>query len=210
MISTNLGTWVAALLTLFIYSYFVSNKQNILFRFAQATVVGCSLGYIIVLVMVKNVDTLAITRISGGEIILIIPILLGLLMYTKFIPQYSYMARTPIAIIVSVGLAIGARGALETQIVRQVLSTASMPIFGVDIVTSISSLIFIVGLISGSYYFFFTLNPKLADKMKPFSTLGRSFLMIYFGTKFGATIMSRLTLFLGRVSFLIFDWLGFA
>jgi len=208
MVSNDIGIWTGALFTIFIYSYFIRNKQNIAFRFAQSTVVGCALGYIITLVMIKNVDTLAFTRIAGGNVIYIIPVLLGLLVYAKFIPQYSYLARTPISIIVSVGLALGARGALETQIVRQVISTASMPLFGVDLITSLSSIIFIVGLVSASCYFYFTLNPNLSSKLKPVSTLGRSFLMIYFGTKFGATIMSRLTLFLGRVTFLVFDWLG--
>ena len=208
MVSTEIGVWIGAMFTLFIYSYFIKNEQNIAFRFAQSTVVGCALGYIIALVMVKNVDTLAITKISQGELIYILPILLGLMVYAKFIPKYAYLARTPISLIVSVGLALGARGALETQIYKQVISTANLPIIGVIPITSLNSILFVIGVVSALFYFFFTLNPGMANKTQPLSTLGRYYLMIYFGTKFGATVMSRLTLVIGRIQFLLFDFLG--
>ena len=208
MISTDIGIWAGAIFTLFIYSYFLKNKQNLAFRFAQSTVVGSALGYIIALVMAKNVDTLAISKIAQGNVIYIIPLLLGLMVYAKFIPKYSYLARTPIAIIVAVGLALGARGALETQVYKQVIASASLPILGVDSVTSINNLIYLVGLISAMSYFYFTLKPNTVSKLKPINTLGRYFLMIYFGAKFGSTIMSRATLFLGRVQFIVLNWLG--
>lgn len=208
MVSTEIGVWVGAIFTIFIYSYFIRSKQNIAFRFAQSTVVGCALGYIIALVMAKNIDALAISKLAEGKWYYIFPIILGLLVYTRFIPRYAYMSRTPVALIVSVGLALGARGALETQVYKQVIATTNYFITGVDPLTTFSNIIFIIGLIAASFYFFFTLNPKLQSRTQSFSTLGRYFLMIYFGTKFGATVMSRLTLFLGRVQFLLYDWLA--
>ena len=39
--------------------------------------------------------------------------------------------------------------------------------------------------------------------------LGAGYLMISFGAAFGYTIMARLSLLIGRLHFLLGDWLGF-
>lgn len=209
MLSKDIGVWIGAILTIFVYTYFISSKQNILFRFAQSTVIGGGLGYIIVLVMAKNIDSLAISKIAKGNWLYIIPIILGLMVYARFHPRYRYLARTPISIIISVGLGLGSRAALETEIFRQISASFKLAIFGVDQVTAINNLIYIIGLITVLFYFYFTLSPKISGTMKPLSTLGRYYLMIYFGARFGTTVMSRLTLFMGRLQFLLYEWLGF-
>lgn len=208
MVSTDIGIWVGALLTLCILSYFTSGKQNIAFRFAQSTVLGISIGYIIVLVFVKQLNSLAISKIAAGNIIYIIPIILGLLMYSKFVPQYRYMARIPIAWVIALGLGLGARGTLQSNIMIQIMSTAKLPIVGVDLFTSFSNIIYIISLVSTIVFFFFTLNPKMQQTLKPVSTLGRYFLMVFFGITFGSTFMSRVTLIVGVVQMLIQKWLG--
>jgi hypothetical protein len=38
---------------------------------------------------------------------------------------------------------------------------------------------------------------------------GRWLLMISFGTFFGNTVMTRLAVFLERVQFLLYEWMGF-
>jgi hypothetical protein len=208
MVSTDIGIWVGAILTLCILSYFTSGKQNIAFRFAQSTVLGISIGYIIVLVFVKQLNSLAISKIATGNIIYIIPIILGLLMYSKFVPQYRYLARIPIAWVVALGLGLGARGTLQSNILIQIMSTAKLPIVGVDLFTSFSNIVYIISLVSTIVFFFFTLNPKMQQTLKPVSTLGRYFLMVFFGITFGSTFMSRVTLIVGVVSVLLQKWLG--
>lgn len=209
MISTDIGVWVGAILTIFIYSYFITNRQNIAFRIAQNTVVGCALGYIIAIVMVKNVDYLAITKIAKGNILYIIPLIIGLMMYGRLSPKYSYLARTPIALIVSVGLGLGARAVLDADVYMQIVASSRWLIVGVDPSTAVNSIISLIAVITTVSYFFFTLRPEKVPGIKALSDTGRFFLMIYFGAKFGATIMTRLTLFLGRAQYLMYDWLGF-
>ena len=209
MVSTDIGVWVAAALTFFIYSYFAKSEQNIFFRFAQSTGVGIALGYIIAIVMIKNVDYLAVSKIMQGNVLYIIPLLIGLMMYLKFIPSYRYLSRIPIAIIVSVGLGIGARASLDSDVYIQILATESRFVLGVPIAQAMDNLIFIIAVISTICYFFFTLKPEKNVSLNYLSKAGRFFLMAYFGTKFGATILSRSTLLIGRLQFLIIDWLGF-
>lgn len=208
MVSSDIGIWVGAIGTIFVYTYFIQAKQNILFRFAQSTVIGCALGYTIAIVMARQIDYIAISRITQGQIVYIIPILLGLMVYLRLYRPYVYLSRTPIAIIVAVGLALGARGGLDAEVFAQMAGAASWSLITPDIMTAINNMILIVGMVSSVAYFFFTFRSDEIRGLKQFANIGRYFLMVYFGAKFGATIMFRLTLFLGRMQYLLYDWLG--
>lgn len=208
MISTDISVWISALLTIFVYSYYVNTKQNVFFRFAQSTVIGLSLGYIITFVIVKNLDALVLTKLSMGNIVYIIPLVLGLMMYGRFVPGYTYLSRFPIAIIVSSGLGLGAIAAFEAQVFNNITAIANLSIIGVDLKTGLNNIIYLIGLFSAIYYFFFTLDIKITNKLKPISTLGRYYLMVHFGTRFATTVLNRLSLFLGRLQLVLFQWLG--
>ncbi|MFQ5886612.1 MAG: hypothetical protein ACE5II_05205, partial [Anaerolineae bacterium] len=75
-----LGTWVAALLTLMVFSYLVSD--NPLYRLAEHLFVGSALGYAIVVaiqdVLLPRLSTLARDPVTYWH--LFIPLLLGLLL----------------------------------------------------------------------------------------------------------------------------------
>jgi len=64
--------------------------------------------------------------------------------------------------------------------------------------------IYIILLTCMSYFFFSFEHKNWA--MKKSATAGRWFLMIGFGAIFGATVMGRMTLFIGRFNFLLNDW----
>lgn len=207
MISTDISIWVVAMLTLFTYSYYLHGKQNITFRFVQSTVLGMSLAIVVVLTMEKNLDRLVVSKIAAGKWIYIVPVIIGLMMYTKYFPRYAYLSRTPITLIICVGSALGARAGLETLVFKNLLTAAKL--FTVaDLYTSFNNIIMIMGLFSILIYFFFTLNPKIQSRINPLATLGRYYLMIHFGVRFGATTMSRLATFINRIQFLLFEWLG--
>ncbi len=55
-------------------------------------------------------------------------------------------------------------------------------------------------------YFFFSLEHK--GVIGGVSKIGVWFLMIAFGASFGFTVMARMSLLIGRIQFLIRDWLG--
>jgi hypothetical protein len=44
---------------------------------------------------------------------------------------------------------------------------------------------------------------------KKFCNIGIWFMMIGFGASFGYTVMARISLLIGRIQFLMTDWLGF-
>ena len=59
-------------------------------------------------------------------------------------------------------------------------------------------------------YFFFSIphEGKVGRVLGRSAGAGRWFLMIAFGAMFGNTVMARISLFIGRVQFLLNDWIG--
>ena len=55
------------------------------------------------------------------------------------------------------------------------------------------------------FYFFFSVEHKGVSG--GISKVGIWFLMVSFGASFGYTVMGRVSLLIGRVQFLIYDWL---
>jgi hypothetical protein len=72
---------------------------------------------------------------------------------------------------------------------------------------TISAIVFTVGLISALLFFFFSREHKGALGVA--SRTGMYFLMIGFGAGYGFTVMSRISLLIGRLQFLLENWLGF-
>jgi hypothetical protein len=56
-------------------------------------------------------------------------------------------------------------------------------------------------------YFFFSVEHRGAVGLG--SRIGVWFLMIAFGASFGYTVMGRMALLVGRLRFLIFEWMKF-
>ena len=80
-----LGAWVAAGLTLFIFTFLY--KDNPLFKIAEHLYVGISVGYTIVksydLMFRLVVDPIA----DQGQWTRLIPVVIGLLMFARYVPR---------------------------------------------------------------------------------------------------------------------------
>src|SRR2546422_135414 len=72
--------------------------------------------------------------------------------------------------------------------------------------TTIGNWFLIVGLLSTLVFFFFSKEHKGA--LGGTARLGVYFLMVSFGASYGYTVMARISLLIGRVMFLLHDWLG--
>ncbi|MEC8931715.1 MAG: hypothetical protein VYB08_09860, partial [Candidatus Latescibacterota bacterium] len=66
-------------------------------------------------------------------------------------------------------------------------------------------LLILIGVVSVLVYFFFSVEHR--GVVGGISKVGIWFLMISFGASFGYTIMARLSLLIGRIRFLLGDWL---
>jgi hypothetical protein len=66
--------------------------------------------------------------------------------------------------------------------------------------------IIFLGVFCGLIYFYFSKEHKGAFGFA--SRIGVWILMITFGASFGYTVMGRISLLVGRLTFLFHDWLG--
>ena len=217
--SPDLGVWVAAALTLCIFSFLY--KENPFYRFAEHLFVGVSAGYYIVLnfwtVLVANLwDPLAgafdgrqgspfAVHLGDYRAFLLLPALLGLLLFSRFLPRYAWVARWSLAVIIGVYAGLKTTGFAQSDFVAQVHGSIQ-PLWTGNWGSSVSAWIFTVGLVTSLLFFYFSREHKGA--LGAASRVGVYFLMISFGAGYGYTVMSRISLLIGRFQFLLFDWLG--
>lgn len=201
--SVLIGAWVAAGLTLFMFSFLY--KDNPFFRFGEHLYVGISMGYTIVRiyydVMVKSLYT---PVAQEGKWWFLIAALLGLLILTRFIPKVSWLSRISFAVIVGFGSGVAIPRIISSNILQQVQGTlkpilnAGQSSFGM---AQFNALLILVGVITVLVYFFFSIEHK--GPIKVAARIGIYFLMINFGAGFGYTVMARMSLLIGRFDDLI-------
>lgn len=72
-------------------------------------------------------------------------------------------------------------------------------------IVNLTNLLIFVGLLGTLGYFFFSMRHK--GVLGGLARIGIVFIMVGFGASFGYTVMSRISLLIGRVSFILHDWL---
>ncbi len=194
----TLGIWVGAFLTLSFLS--ILFKENPFYRLAEHLYVGLAAGQAIVMGWL-NVKNMAITPLTKeGRFVVIIPLALGILLYSRFLPsQVRWLNRSPSAFLVGVGTGLAFTRFAQSDLIGQIRG-AFVPIDSVNV------LVIFIGSLSTITYFFFTKEQKGALKVT--SQIGRYTMMIAFGSAFSNTVMGRLSLLIGRLQYLLGDWLG--
>ncbi len=202
-ISSNIGIWVAAFLTLFVYSFLY--KDNPFYKFAEHLVIGLAGGYYVVTMWFQIVKPkLIIPLFQQGHLVLIFPMILGLFMWARYVPKYSWISRWAIAFYLGTASGLGIPPIMHTLIIRQIQATM-LPV-NFHSYQGWMSLFIIFGVLTSLIYFFFSAEHK--GVLGVSAKIGIWFIMIGFGATFGYTVMSRISLLIGRVQFLMTDWLG--
>jgi len=206
-----LGAWVAVGLTLFIFTFLY--EDNPLFKLAEHLYVGISVGYTIVkgyeLVFRLIYDPI----VDEGEWSRLIPVGIGILMLTRYIPKIAWLSRIAFAFVVGVGSGLAIPRLISSYILKQVEDTVR-PLVSVlegglirptlDILnpeSSLNSLVILIGVMSVLVYFFFSIEHR--GPVKVVARTGIFFLMLSFGAAFGYTAMARMSLLIGRFRDLI-------
>ena len=220
----DLSIWLAALLTLCIFSFLY--KDNPFYKFAEHLFVGVSAGYYMVLnfwtVVVPNMGDPLVKSFFGQGVnatrhgflaaelgdyrgYMLIPGLLGVLLFTRFFGRIGWLSRWSLAVIIGVYAGIKTTGFAQGDFVAQVQGSLQ-PIWTGDPGTSLNAVVFTVGLITSLLFFFY--SREHTGALGAVSRLGVYFLMVGFGAGYGYTVMSRISLLIGRFMFLMQDWLG--
>ena len=204
---TVFGVWIGAFCTLAIWSFLY--KDNPFYKFAEQIFVGISAAYWFIFtiynVLIPNLFEKVITDFSGNWL-LIIPGLLGVMMLMKIFPKYDWLGKYPIALMIGTTAGLSLVRFLETDVVNQTIATMINPLRASSTLVGVGQFILIIGVISGLVYFYF--SKKHEGFTGGVAKVGIIFLMISFGAAFGYTAMARISLLIGRMQFLLGDWLG--
>jgi hypothetical protein len=225
---------LAAFLTLSIFSFLY--RDNPYYKFAEHLFVGVSAAYWMSLGFWSTIVGNLVPRIStglsnffkvpyqpgSGNIFFYIPVILGLLLLMRLSPKGGWLSRWPLAFIVGTTAGLNFIRYLRSDFIKQISSTF-VPLlidwqgFGhffstLDLsaagpfVLMITNWTIFIGVFSGLVYFFF--SKEHTGAFGSASRLGIWILMLTFGASFGYTVMGRISLLVGRITFLFHNWLG--
>ena len=214
------GIWVGALLTLFVFSFLY--KDNPFYKFAEHLFVGVSAGYYIVLnfwtvLWVNLIVPLGAAfggRLPGGPLhvqqgdyraLLLVPAVLGLLLFTRLTGRFDWLSRWSLAVILGVYAGLKTTGFAQGDLVAQVQASLRPLWIAGDPWGSVNAILLTVGLVCSLLFFFYSREHK--GLLGGVSRVGTWFLMIAFGAGYGYTVMSRISLLIGRFQYLLEDWL---
>lgn len=208
-VSTDPWVWIAAILSLFILSFLY--KENPFFRIAEHVFLGVANGYLVTFYWHRILMPILFRPLfQQGELLLIIPFTVGMLYLTRFIPRISWLVRIPIALFMGYWTGVYIPAVIQASIIKQVQGTILTPTnfqawnagpWGI-----VWSVIIFVGVLCTLTYFYFSREHKGVIGVT--SRIGIIFVMIGFGAAFGYTVMARVSLLIGKLQFLLGDWLG--
>ena len=219
--STILGAWIAAFLTLGIFSYLY--RDNPFYKIAEHVFVGVSAAYWAATFYWTQIYPNLFGRLfaldspfanmyvidKGHEYngLYFFPLLLGIMMLLSVFKQVNWMARWGIAYTVGIAAGLKAFGYLSSNVISQVKSTAvelfsgELPFFAMSGPSIFNNIVIFIGTISALMYFYF--SREQSGAYGRFTRLGVYFLMISFGASFGFAVMGRISLLIGRFNDLI-------
>ena len=190
------GTLIAGVCTLAMWSYLY--KENMVYRLFENIFIATGAATSLVFAL-KYIRESALTPLLQGDIVLIIPILLGLTAYLYYSKNYYYLYRIPSSFLVGIGTGLGIRGAIHNTLFKQV-NALIKPILVADPMTSVNNIIILFGVVTTMVYFIFTFK---STGLSTTGKIGRYVIMTGFGAKFGQVVMGRMTYFIGRAQFML-------
>ena len=151
-----------------------------------------------------------------------IPVIFGLLLLMRLSSKLGWISRWSLAFIVGTTAGLNFVRYLRSDFIEQISSTFvpllvdwqgtghffssfNLNIAGQFVVMMANWVIFL-GVVCGLIYFFF--SKEHTGLMGRASRFGIWVLMVTFGASFGYTVMGRVSLLVGRLTFLFSDWLG--
>lgn len=210
----HVALWVGAFLTLGIISFLY--KDNPWYKLSESIFVGISAGYWFVVLFWDNIYGKFWVGVFPSEesgnvpdYWLIVGAVLGILMLLRLIPKIGWISRWPLAFIVGCTSGLYLINYFSSNMMRQVQGTI-IPLLGTNfdlpVYNIIGNLVIVIGTFTGLVYFFFSKEHK--GVFGGAAKIGIWVIMVTFGASFGYTVMSRMSLLIGRIDFLFGEWLG--
>jgi len=226
------GIWFAALLTLAIISFLYDD--NPVYKFAEHLFVGVSAAYWMVMgfwsTLVPNLFgklapgwTMSLFLSERAELtrdplwfMYFVPLAFGVLLLLRLTPKGGHLSRWSLAFILGTTAGLRLIAFLTADFMGQIRGTLKSvsgytPAAIAGGATSYSfetmfwDLIAVIAILAALSYFYFSKEHKGA--FGRFARVGIWVLMVTFGAGFGYTVMGRIALLVGRIEFLLVEWL---
>ncbi len=214
----TVSLWIGALLTLMIFSFLY--KDNPAYKFAEHLFVGVSAAYWMTVGFWTTLIPNLIARLfpsqmgrvfpvavgTDPEYFYLVPLVLGILLLMRLITRIAWISRWAMAFVIGFAAGTNFTRYLQSDFVTQVHSTM-IPLYepGRGVLSTVgqtfSNLVVVVGVICALVYFYFS-KPHTGSFGKA-ARVGIWVLMAAFGASFGYTVMARISLLTGRMSYLI-------
>jgi hypothetical protein len=181
-------------------------KDNPFYKFAEHLFVGVANGYYIALYWHNTLKPNLYDPLSAGNFIYFVPLLLGLMYFTRFIPKVGWLVRIPIGFMIGWGAGISIPAYFQADLLKQLQGTIVTPSSFINPLEGVWAVVILIGVVCTLIYFYF--SKEHTGILKPTARVGIIFIMIGFGASFGYTVMARVSLLIGRIQFLLGPWLG--
>ncbi|MFO0827795.1 MAG: hypothetical protein U0572_06545 [Phycisphaerales bacterium] len=220
----TIGVWVAALSTLAIFSFLWGD--NPLYKLAESVMVGVSAAYWMIVGFWSTIVQNLLGKLVPGlmrewalpaldpdktsDPVMLIPLILSVMLLMRLSPKGGWMSTWALAFIFGTTAAIKFVAFVQADLLGQI-SNSIVPLIATDVTgrfdlaATLGNITMLLGVLSVLAYFFFSFDHK--GTYGKFARLGVWFLMIFFGSAFGFTVMGRIALLSERFEFLFDDWL---
>jgi hypothetical protein len=173
-------------------------RETFWYRIAEDLTIGVMGGYVMANITNNTINNY-IVPLTQGEIINIIPIIMGILMWTQLSKDYRWLARTPLSFITGIGAAIAMKGAVYGNILAPIGAIATPPTG--DAMAYVNHIIAAIATITAVMYFFFTIKPT--GVLGGVNRVGRLLMMVGFGSIAGSSVLSNTTFLYNRAQWFI-------
>jgi hypothetical protein len=144
--------------------------------------------------------------------------ILAAMMLLRLVPKFGWISRWPLAVVVGSTAGLYMVTYFQSNFLSQLQNTI-IPLFDISRIRALppgadgdaffgaylGNMVMILGTLTGLVYFYFSKEHKGA--LGGAAKIGIYFLMVTFGASFGYTVMSRMSLLIGRLYFIFGDWL---
>jgi hypothetical protein len=193
-------TWhIPFLLVVAVISYVVY-KPTIVYDIVQRAAIGTASAY----GLVRTVETLqsdTIIPIGEGEIVLIIPVILGILIFTRFSREWTWVSRYPQTLMAGTAVGLSMALVFRGQIFNSAVNTGYALFESSTPLDIFSNIILVVGVVSS--LLFYTYSRPHTGTYGRIARIGRIFTLCAIGTSMANEYAWSNGVLVERVDFLI-------
>jgi hypothetical protein len=177
--------WISAIITNVVVSYVF--KKTYAYTIIERLLVGSASGYALMLNL-RSIQTSGIAPLMAGRYTLIIAFILFILLWSRFIPDISWLARYPTSILIGIGLGIALATGVSGQVLGLSVATFNDVLKAKDAFSMFNALVIVIGTLSSLWYFIYT--KEHTGYWGYFVRLGVLYMYVLFGLTFAGQYLA--------------------